>query len=107
MIIKLLSKFDFMLKIQRQYLLTLQVSRYCILHLQSSIDLNIDHLIEVSVESAHILCHIHSASSNHPVNTKHLYDICTKLVQCRRRCADVVQMLYKCFVFTGLQLMQF
>ena len=29
----------------------------------------------------------------YPVNTKHLYSICTVL--------DVVQMLYKCFVFTG------
>ena len=32
------------------------------------------------------------------LNTKHLYNICTKLVQRRR---DVVQMLYKCFVFAG------
>ena len=36
-----------------------------------------------------------------PVNTKHLYNICTKLIQRRRRWADVVQMLYKCFVFAG------
>ena len=35
------------------------------------------------------------------VNTKHLYNICTMLDQCRRRWADVVQMLYKCFVFAG------
>ena len=34
-----------------------------------------------------------------PANTKHLYDICTMLDQRRRRLADVVQMLYKCFVF--------
>ena len=35
------------------------------------------------------------------LNTKHLYNICTKLVHRRRRWADVVQMLYKCFVFAG------
>ena len=40
-------------------------------------------------------------SLRHPVNTKHLYNICTMLVQRRRRWADVGQMLYKCFVFTG------
>ena len=34
-----------------------------------------------------------------PVNTKHLYNICTISGQRRRRWADVVQMLYKCFVF--------
>ena len=36
-------------------------------------------------------------------NTKHLYNICTMLDQRRRRWADVVQMLYKCFVFAGYQ----
>ena len=36
-----------------------------------------------------------------PVNTKHLYNICTMLNQRRRRCADAVQMLYKCFVLSG------
>ena len=34
-----------------------------------------------------------------PVNAKHLYNICTMLDQRRRRWADVVQMLYKYFVF--------
>ena len=37
----------------------------------------------------------------YPVNTKHLYNSCTMLDQRRRRWADVVQMLYNCFVFTG------
>ena len=37
-----------------------------------------------------------------PVNTKHLYNIFTMLVQCRRRLTSVVQMLYKCFVFAGI-----
>ena len=36
-----------------------------------------------------------------PVNTKLLYNICTILGQRRRRWADAVQMLYKCFVFAG------
>ena len=35
-------------------------------------------------------------------NAKHLYNIYTMLDQRRRRWASVVQMLYKCFVFTGL-----
>ena len=34
-------------------------------------------------------------------NTKHLFNICTMLDQRRRRWADVVQMLYKCFVLAG------
>ena len=38
-----------------------------------------------------------------PANTKHLYNICTMLGQCRRRWADVVQMVYKCFVFAGIR----
>ena len=37
-----------------------------------------------------------------PANTKHLYNICTMLDQRRRRWADVVEMLYKYFVFAGL-----
>ena len=36
-----------------------------------------------------------------PVNTKHLYDICTMLDQRRGRWADVVQMFDKGFVFAG------
>ena len=38
---------------------------------------------------------------NNPVNTKHLYNICTSLGQRRRRWADAVQMLYTCFEFAG------
>ena len=41
-----------------------------------------------------------------PVNPKHLYNICTMLDQRRRRWADVVQMLYKCFVFAGIACLQ-
>ena len=36
-----------------------------------------------------------------PVKTKHLYNFHTMLVQRRRRWADIVSMLYKCFVFAG------
>ena len=36
------------------------------------------------------------------VNTNHLYNICTILGQRRIRWANIVQMLYKCFVFTGM-----
>ena len=44
------------------------------------------------------ICHVLKCI---PANTKHLYNICTMLDQRRRRWADVVQMLYKCFVFAG------
>ena len=40
--------------------------------------------------------------SNIPANKKHLYNICTMLDQRRRRWDDVVQMVYKCFVFAGV-----
>ena len=44
-----------------------------------------------------------SATTKHIlVNTKHLYNICTMLVQRRRRCADILHMLYKGFVFAGI-----
>ena len=36
-----------------------------------------------------------------PVNAKHLYNIFTMLDQRRRRWSNIVQMLYKCFVFAG------
>ena len=38
-----------------------------------------------------------------PANTKKLYNSYRMLDQRRRRLADVVYMLYNCFVFTGLQ----
>ena len=40
--------------------------------------------------------------SGFPVSTENLYNICTMLNQRRRRWADVVQKLYKCFMFAGL-----
>ena len=41
-------------------------------------------------------------TSHVPTHTKHLHNICTILDQRRRRWADVVQKLYKCFVFAGV-----
>ena len=40
-----------------------------------------------------------------PVNTKHLHNICTTSAQRLRRWSNIVQMLYKCFVFTGYTVM--
>ena len=37
----------------------------------------------------------------YPVNTKHLYNICTTSAQRLRRWTNIVQMFYKCFGFTG------
>ena len=42
------------------------------------------------------------ATCDIPANAKLLYNFCKMLDQRRRRWADVVQMLYKCFVFTGI-----
>ena len=39
-----------------------------------------------------------------PVSTKHLYNIYTMLDQRRRRWADVVEILYECFVLSGMTL---
>ena len=37
-----------------------------------------------------------------PANTKHLHNICTMSAQRLRRWSNIVQLLYKCFVFAGL-----
>ena len=42
-----------------------------------------------------------SWAASNPVNTKHLYNICTIWNQRQKRWADVVQILYNCFVFAG------
>ena len=55
----------------------------------------------MSIEFVRFL-HIFIQILHIPANTKHLYNICTMLAQRRRRWADVVQMLYKCFVFAGM-----
>ena len=39
--------------------------------------------------------------TENPADTKHVYNICTTSAQRLRRWADVVQMLYKCFVSAG------
>ena len=48
-------------------------------------------LVEMTIWTNHI-----------PANTKHLYNICTTSVQRLRRWSDIVNMLYKCFVFAGM-----
>ena len=53
----------------------------------------------IKLENKHGCGHINTS-----LPSKHLYNICTMLDQRRRRWADVVQMLYKCFVFAGLSL---
>ena len=42
-----------------------------------------------------------SSPYNDSSKRKHLYNICSMMDQRRRRWDDVVQMLYKCFVFVG------
>ena len=42
--------------------------------------------------------------NNIPANTKHFYNICTASSQRLRRWSDIVQMLYKYFVFAGMSL---
>ena len=49
------------------------------------------------------ISHAASVHHLHPANTKHLDNICTTSVQRLRRWSNIVQMLYKYFVFTGLQ----
>ena len=80
-------------KSKRQYLLTCKVSRYCLLVLHGSI-------VQLFSKMQRARCKVIVRFSN-PTNTKHLHDICTMLVQRRRRWAEVVKMLYKCFVFAG------
>ena len=57
------------------------------LHYQSSV------IRSITAEKAQ------SVHTVYPANMKHLNNICTMLEQRRRRWADFVQMLYKCFVF--------
>ena len=45
-------------------------------------------------------CHSYYLPCN-PANTTHLCNICTMLGQRHRCWADIVQMLFKCFVFAG------
>ena len=66
----------------------------------------LDNLVEeVSFQSGSFTINpqekINLSLSVSPINTKHLYNICTTLDQRRRHWANVVQMLYRCFVFAG------
>ena len=54
----------------------------------------ISHLTHDTVQT---LCQWRTDTT--PVNTKHLYSICTTAAQRLRRWSDIVQMLYKCFVY--------
>ena len=45
---------------------------------------------------------VERATSKHKTFLQHLHNICTMLDQRRRRWADVVQMIYKCYVFAGM-----
>ena len=47
-------------------------------------------------------CAHHTKRTWHRGKRKHVYNICTVFDQRLIRCADVVQMLYKCFVFAGI-----
>ena len=49
-----------------------------------------------------IIPHLPSEARFIPTNTKHLYSIYTMSDQRRRRRADIVWVLYKCFVFAGI-----
>ena len=41
---------------------------------------------------------------NIQANTKHLYNICRTSNQRNRRCSNIPHMLFKCFVFTVIEL---
>ena len=43
----------------------------------------------------------YAACNNNPANSKHLYNICTTAAKRLRRWSNTVQMVYKCFLFTG------
>ena len=53
----------------------------------------------------YLFCHIWTHSSQIvvilPANTKHLYNFCTTSAQRLRRRSNIIQRLYKCFVFAG------
>ena len=71
-------------KAKSQHSLTGKVCRYCLLAAHGWI--LIDQKTRDDITS----------------KTKHLYSICTMLAQHLRRWTNTVQLLYKCFVFTGI-----
>ena len=92
-------------KAKRQYLRTLQLNRYCLLALQSSAVLPCvknykNKFISVCMGGSK-QCQYHwSFVRESPVKTKKMYNICTISTQRLRRWFNIVQMLYKCVVFT-------
>ena len=61
----------------------------------------IDAGVNITVEQVTLPGQCHHLPVSHPVNTKRLCNICTMFDLRQSHWADVVQMLYKCFVFTG------
>ena len=65
------------------------------------------HLVSIRVDVPIVWKHpSHSKTGcttheHYSANTKYLYTLCTMLEQRRRRWAEVVQLLYKCFAFVG------
>ena len=103
---------------KRQYLHTCKVSRYCLLafhgriaHLYLfNIDIFVFHRffvffhqnLKARCSSLCLLQHRNYMAYPSKHKTLNLYNICTVLGQRRRRWADAVQMLYKCFVFAEM-----
>ena len=52
------------------------------------------------------MCLLAAYITPNPASPKHLYNICTMLVQHRRHWADIVQILQKCFALAGKWLQQ-
>ena len=62
---------------------------------------SISSLVKCIADIAFLFC---TAVASYPASKKHLYNICTTLAQRLRRWSNIVQMLYKCFVFAGIWL---
>ena len=60
---------------------------------------NVIHMFRVCWDRPTIKRCLRYAGTCNPANTKHLYNIHTMLDQRRRRWADLVEVLCKCFVF--------
>ena len=63
---------------------------------------------DITINCIPSLCALDASDSPHahgnPGNTKHLYNICTTSAQRLPRWSDIVQMLYKYFMFAGKSL---
>ena len=61
----------------------------------------LDYRWPVSIVFRLPLTRVYRFQATSVANTKHLYNICTTSAQLLRRWSNIVQMLYKCFVFAG------